>query len=467
MRFLGLTITRTKAADMITHLPDSGRRGWWPFVREPFAGAWQRNLEAPRDTVLAYWTVWSCVTLIASDIGKLWINLVEESDDGICTPVESPAYSPVLRKPNHYQTRVKFFEYWIISKLVAGNTYVLKERDARGVVVALYVLDPSRVRPLVAPNGDVFYQLSRDDLAGLREAVTVPAREIIHDICVPLFHPLCGVSPIFACGLAAIQGLQIQQSSVKLFANGATLSGVLTAPGFISTEVAERLEKHWAANYVGAENVGKVAVLGDGLHFEAMTIRPVDAQLVEQLKWTAENICACFHVPGYMVGIGAAPPYTDIQSINLQYYAQALQNPIENIEVLLEEGLELRSGYGVEFDLDSLARMDTKTQMDIASTGVGRGVFTPNEARARFDLLPVRGGDTIYLQQQDTSIEALNRRDQAALAQPATPAQTPAVPALAVPSETPPADEVTATRALALWQELARAADLPVIDKAA
>jgi HK97 family phage portal protein len=113
-----------------------------------------------------------------------------------------------------------------------------------------------------------------------------------------------------------------------------------------------------------------------------MVMTAVDAQLIDQLKWTSENICACFHVPGYMVGIGPAPPYTDIQSINLKYYTQALQNPIENIELLLEEGLAIPSGYGIEFDLDALARMDSKTQMEMATKGVGGSIFSPNEGRA-------------------------------------------------------------------------------------
>ena len=53
-----------------------------------------------------------------------------------------------------------------MSKLVHGNTYVLKQRDARGVVVAGYVLDPTKVTPLVAPDGSIFYALGRSDLAG-------------------------------------------------------------------------------------------------------------------------------------------------------------------------------------------------------------------------------------------------------------------------------------------------------------
>jgi HK97 family phage portal protein len=403
--------------------------GWWPLVRESFAGAWQRNVVVDRQTVMTYGAVWACMTLIAADIAKLWIKLVQEDANGICTEVDNPAYSPVLTKPNHFQTRVKFFESWMLSKLSWGNTYVLKERNHRGGtnqgnVVALYVLDPSKVKVLVAPDGAVFYQLTTDYLSGIQESsLIVPASEIIHDICVPLYHPLCGISPIYACGLAAMQGLKIQQNSENFFANGLQLSGILTAPGVISAETAKRLEDHFNEYYLGEHNRGKVAALGDGLKFEPLTSTAVDAQLIDQLKWTAENVCACFHVPGYMVGIGPPPPYTDIQSINLQYYTQALQNPIENMEILLKEGLELPTNLSVEFDLDALTRMDAKTQMETAAAGVNGSIFTVNEARERFDLEPVTGGNDIYMQQQNYSLSALNKRDQA------PPTVTPPTPA--------------------------------------
>jgi len=428
---LGLSgpIVKSLTGPLVTQWP-TALNHWFGTIRESFAGAWQRSITVDRQEVLTYGTVWACVTLIAADIAKLWLNLVEEDADGICTPTQNPAYSPVLRKPNRFSTRVKFLEYWMISKFTAGNTYVLKARDNRGVVTALYVLDPTRVDVLVAPDGSVFYALGTDYLSGLEAAsVVVPAREIIHDLCVPLYHPLVGVSPIHACGLAATQGLKIQQTSARLAANGSQPGGILTAPSTISNETAKRLEDHWATHYAGEQNMGKVVALGDGLTYTPLMMSAVDAQVIETLKWTAETICACFHVPGYMVGIGPAPPYTDIQSINLQYYTQALQNPIENLEVLLEEGLELKGAYSIEVDLDALARMDTKTQAATAVALVGGGIDTPNEGRARFNRKPKPGGDTPYLQAQMYSLAALNARDLAAAAPSSmTPTPTPTPP---------------------------------------
>lgn len=412
MQFFGITITRTKQLPLA---PLSTTGGWWPLVREPYAGAWQRNDEITATSVLTYGAVFACVTLIAFDIAKLGLNLVQKSDDGIWERVESPAFSPVLRRPNRFQTTMQFIATWLISKLTNGNTYVLKQRDQRGVVVALYVLDPLRVTPLVAGDGSVYYECKRDDLSGQRaEVITVPASEIIHDRGACLYHPLVGVSPITACGLAALQGMAIQSNSKTLFANGAIPGGMLSAPGTIPQETAQRLKDYWDTNFTGA-NVGKVAVAGDGLKFERIPYNAVDMQLIDQLKWTGENVCTCYHVPSYMVGIGQTPPYANIEPVIQGYYSQCLQTHIVSLENALDEGLGLTqringTQYGTEFAIEDLIWMDAQARGAAAEKATGH--LSPNEIRnTYFGVGPTKGGDSPMVQQQYYSLESLAERD--------------------------------------------------------
>lgn len=425
---------RTKAA---LSSPDS-RGGWWPLIRESYPGAWQQNVTIDQNATLAFHAVFSCMTLIASDISKLRVKLVAQDGDGIWSEVTNAAYSPVLRKPNGFQTRIQFWENWILSKLARGNTYVLKRRDNRNVVVALYVLDPGRVKPLLAPNGDVYYELSTDNIAGIEEpTVTVPASEIIHDRFNCLFHPLVGLSPIFACGLAATQGLKLQENSANFFANASKPGGLLIAPGRIDPENAARLKETWESKYTG-ENAGKIAVLGDGMKFEALTVNPVDAQMVEQMKWTAEVVCSTFHVPPYKIGVGALPSYNNVAALNTEYYSQCLQSLIEAAELLLDEGLGTGEKLGTEFDLENLLRMDAATQMDVLEKSKGK--LTVNEQRAKLDKKPVEGGDTVYLQEQDHSLAWLAKRD-------AQPIETPVPPAPPANDDEPTEEERAAFRA--------------------
>lgn len=406
-----MTVLRGKAA-ALSGVDD---RGWFR-VFESYPGAWQQNVVLDRDAILQHPIVYACVTLIASDIGKLSLQLRERDSDGIWTETTSSAFSPVLRRPNHFQTRQQFVESWLVSKLIHGNTYGLKQRDMRGVVTAIYVLDPSRCRPLVAPNGDVFYELNSDDLARLPTDIqAIPAEEIIHDRMECLFHPLVGISPLYAAALAATQGLKITQNSAKFFENMARPSGILTAPGQISDETALRLKEHWEKNY-RSDNIGKVAVLGDSLSYTPMAVNAVDSQTVEQSEEAAKQICSAFHVPAYMVGVGAAPPYNNTETLNQHYYDKCLHKLIDAFENTLDEGLGLPYVVGrplrTEFDLADLLRMDQTTLAKQTAELVKAAVMSPNEARRRFNLGPVTGGNLPYLQQQNYSLEDLAKRSE-------------------------------------------------------
>lgn len=438
MRLFGFEITRAREKAAVQMSPV---RSVWTTIFESFSGAWQRNVEVNQQAVLAYFAVYSCITLISADIGKLRLRLVERTRAGIWEEVDgqSPFWG-VLRKPNRYQTRQKLIEQWITSKLIHGNAYVLKQRDARGVVVALYVLDPTRVTPLISQDGGVYYQLQDDYLAQVPTGLpAVPASEIIHDTMVCLHHPLVGISPIYACGLAATQGLKIQENSAKFFENGSRPGGILTAPAHIADDTAARLKEHWDNNFTGA-NAGKVAVLGDGLKYEQLAVNAVDAQLIEQLKMSAEQVCSAFHVPPWKIGVGAMPTYQNAEILNQIYYSDCLQSLIESAEAHLDEGLGLTqvSGktLGVDFNLDDLMRMDNTSRVKAAAEAIGSASMSPDEARARWlNLGPVEGGSSPYLQQQNYSLAALAKRDAG------DPFAAPAIPAPVAEEEPEEIDE--------------------------
>lgn len=385
------------------------RHGWTTLHDFGGMGSWQQDIEINRDQVTANWALFSCMTLVAGDIGKVSINLVEKSG-GIWIETESPSFSPVLRKPNGFQTRQQFIECWILSKLSYGNSYILKQRDQRQVVTGLFVLDPSRVLPLVAEDGSVFYQLMSDDLSQVREDLpAVPASEIIHDRFNCLFHPLVGLSPIYANGLAALQGLKIQANSTKFFENMSRPGGILTAPGAIGDDTAARLKETWQTNYSG-EKFGRVAVLGDGLKFESMSVTAVDSQMIEQLKATSEMVCSTFHIPPFKIGVGTIPSGQKVEELNQIYYNDCLHALMDAVQTCLSEGLGL--GYPIggrwmcaKFDLDDLLKMDGLSLINAIKTGIDAAVLSPNEGRRKLNLPPLVGGDTVYMQMQDYPLD--------------------------------------------------------------
>jgi HK97 family phage portal protein len=409
----------------------------------PWDNGWfQKDIHYTADQVQANWVVFSCETLIAGDISKLAMGLVEKQS-GVFQQVES-MYDRLFRKPNGFQVWQQLMECWGLSKQSTGNTYVLMQRDRSTRVHALYVLDPSKVTPLIALDGSVYYRLQTDDLSGIPYAeVVVPASEIMHDRFNTLFHPLVGLSPLYASVLAASQGLTMQEQSTKFFGNGSRPGGLLSTPGILGSEEMKRYKAEWEANFAGV-NAGRTAVLGNGLKYEAIRENAVDSELVAQMNMSAQMICSTFHVPAYKVGVGQTPTYQNAEILNQIYYDDCIQKLLEAIESLLDEGLGLDNVDGrhlrSQFQLDGLLRMDSRTLAETVSSLVKAGVMTPNEGRAKFNLGPVKGGEVPYLQQQNFGLPALADRDSS------DPFKKPTKPTPAPAANDPSAEEDAAAK---------------------
>lgn len=390
-----------------TMSPVDNQTSW--RVLEPFMGAWQRNMELNREDLLSFHAVFACVSIISKDIGKLPLEL-RKKQEGVWVKAKDKKF-PFFEKPNHFQTMQQFLEHWMTSKETRGNTYVLKLRNFKGDIEQLIVLNPDNVTPLVSDEGDVFYRIGVDKLARQDESLILPASEIIHDRWNCLYHPLVGISPLLACGLASVQGVSIQKYGTKFFKNNGRPSGILTMPGKIADDDAKRIKEAWDQNYSG-ENVGKTAVMGGDVKYIAMAMPAADAQMIEQHKWSAEICCSVFNVPPWKIGIGSIPQGQKVEDMERIYLNSCLQSPIEAIENCLDDAFNLKEiGYEIFLDLSTLLRMDSISQMNFYSLGVQRGIFAPNEARAVFNYMPKTGGDTPYMQQQNYSLEAISKRD--------------------------------------------------------
>lgn len=435
MKLFGLTITRTKALSMVP----GAWRNYGRTISEPFAGAWQKNIEEKQADLVTYPTLYACINRISSDIGKLPFSLRKREKGGNWVEVENPAYDPVLRKPNDYQTPAQFREHWMLSKLNAGNTYILKRRDARGVVNALYILDPERCVPMISESGFVFYQLQTDALNSLpagypADGLVVPASEIIHDRCMPLFHPLVGVPPVAAAHWPAMKNMKILRSATEFFANNAQPGGLLTAPAGMSDEDAEEVKAYWNKEFTEGKS-GKVAVIGADMKFTPFAMKSIDSQMVEQMRYSDEQICQPFGIPPFKVGIGTIPAGMKVDDLNQLYYSDALQTHIEHMEFLLDQGLAIAAPLGVELDLDPLLRMDEAKRAEVESTLVQGKIKTPDEARGRFNLPPTGGGGTLWGQHQDYPLGVLEKR------QDLTPTPAPAPAPAPTPAPAPMSEE--------------------------
>ena len=397
--------------------PSSAPSVWTPWHTAPFSAGWLPNIRECNDaSLLAFSAVFACVSIISSDLAKLPVRVLRTRPDGGTEAVPDHPVARLLARPNPYQTRVDFFQQWLASMLLSGNGYAFKSRSAAGAVAALHVLDPARVRVLVADDGAAFYEITSP-----QGTATLPASEVVHHRVFTAAHPLSGISPMYAAASSAAVGARIVMNSNRFFANAARPSGALLAPGKISKETAQRLKEEFARNYSG-DNTGSPAVLSEGLTWTSMTLTASDSQLIEQLRYSVEDVARAFRVPSFLLGDMTKATYRNSEQLMRLYYSGCLQYHIEALEARLDADLGIEAGHGVEFDLDALLRSDSAGRFEVYKAGIGSGVLTINEARRSEGLPPVAGGDVPFIQVQNVPLSV-------AASAKAPPAPTPPVSA--------------------------------------
>lgn len=406
------------------------------FARETFPGEWQisdryGDTGVPERSPLAHSAVYTSINVISSDIAKLPLRIMRKRASGGGREVHSRhPLSAVLAKPNRYQTSLQFIQNYLASKLWTGNVYVLLFRDARGVVNEMHVLDPNTVTPAVDPEGNVWYLVKRTNLNKLDQDIYIPSRDILHDRAVTIWHPLIGVSPLFSAAVSASVGNRIAGHSDSFFKHMSRASGVLSAPADIPPPTAERLKKEWDNNYAGT-GFGKVAVLGAGLEWKPLTMTATDAQLIEQMRWSVEDVGRVYRVPAFMLG-ETKVTYRNSEQLSRMYFNGCLSYHIESMEQCFQQKFELgpEEDTSIEFDLAPLFRMETDLRYATHAKALSAGIKSINEVRAEEDLPPVKGGEEPRLQMQYVPLSLANQ----------PPADQPGAPKPAAPMEDPPGE---------------------------
>ncbi len=393
---------KTKAA---TDQPSGHSSGGWRRILEPFGGAFQRGIEVEQSTLATSSPVlFACLDRVSSDIGQLAFVVKQNDSSGIARVVKSPTIAKTLDRPNDFQSASQFRKAWILSKLMHGNALILKAGGQ------LFVLDWSKVVPLVSDSGAVFYRLHMGSSQNLLPEtfgdgqVTIPASDVIHDRGPCLFHQLVGVAPITAAYWPSAKAYYINKNNAETFSKGNELSGVLVVPAGLSDDAAKQLKTEWQT--MGANSV---RVIGADASFTPFSAKSTDSQTVEQLALSDKAICQPFGIPPFIVGAESLPSGQRPGDYMLSYFKLALQQHVDSMETLLTRDLNLPRGQRIELDTSALLRMDEGRRAEVYGQMIASSLLTVNEARAEFDRPPVPSGDQIFVQKQNVPLDVAAR----------------------------------------------------------
>jgi len=285
--------------------PGQGNR--WPMMPPRSAGQ-----VVTEDTALTVSAFWCCVRVICESISQMPWRVHELTDQGHQVARRHPADRLLNRAPNPEQDPAVWRELMIRWVLTWGNAYCEIERDASMRPVALWPIEPWRVRVLRA--GSLAYEVQND-----RGPVTIAAADMLH--FRGLGDSAEGYSVI--AYMARSLGLSVAQedSMASQMQHGSRLSGLLVprGEGSLPDKKLEQLSKNWAAQFGGSGNHGKVALLGSGLDFHPQTMPNTDAQLLESRQFSVLDICRFCRVPPHKVYELSRATFSNITHQSLEF----------------------------------------------------------------------------------------------------------------------------------------------------
>ncbi|GHT54394.1 hypothetical protein FACS1894106_5600 [Spirochaetia bacterium] len=227
--------------------------------------------------------------------------------------------------------------------------------------------------------------------------------ELIHFREWNPFNPVRGINPLIPLALELEQDYYANRANTQLLKNNAIPQGVLKTDQVIRPEEADAIEKRWESKF-GAVRAGrKIAVLGKGTSFEAITLTPDVCKLFDLKRWNLYTILAKYGIPPRVANIydkTTSLSGKDTAEQHSAFWKYTLIPLLKQFEQILETQFFMRFGLreAGRFDLSDIPELqrseDEQSNRDIAE--INAGLKTINDVLTERGKEPKPWGDVWY-----------------------------------------------------------------------
>ena len=341
-------------------------------------GPWSSTLlsEAPRavpfvgpSNALRYTPVYRAVTLIASDIARLELE------------VSAPGAASLMASPSTLMPAFEFKRAMTMQMLLWGNAIAAINRTRGGELVELIMLEPEGVTLDVSGSRPFYKTRPYGDLQ----------MEDVFHLRAPSLNGLWGESPVNLCK-ASLEVMAAQEDmALRSYVNAGNPKIALVHPLKLSAEAMQRIERDYMERHAGSVNAGRPLVLMEGMKVERISSTLDDTGLEAARKYSIGDVSRIYGVPASYLSEDVGSSYGTMEWLS-RMYVQALEPwcAAWSSEIVAKLG---GAGTTVKWDTDDLVRPGLAETMAALRTATEAGFMTRNEAREELDLPPLPGLD--------------------------------------------------------------------------
>ena len=347
------------------------------------------------DLAMKLAAVYACVYVLSSSLAQLPLHVKRKNGDKVETAKDHPAYYLLHDSPNFWQTSYKMREYAQSSVLLYGNAYIHIVRNHNGAVQSLESLEPWKVQ-LLKNGGRYVYAYYDDD-----KTLSITPDDMIH---------IKSLGPSIKTGKSVIQthaetiglGLDARKFASGFFGGNARPAGILSVKTPLNSNAWEAFKKMWqtAQDKLRSEE-NKTILLPAELDYKALTVSPVDTELLSMMKLNRSEVAGIFNVPAHMINDLERATFSNISEQTIQFIRYSVMPWVVNWEQELNRKIfttaERKAGYFVKFNLAGIMRGTAGERATFYHNAITDGWMSRNEARQLEDMNPVEGLDEMLV----------------------------------------------------------------------
>jgi HK97 family phage portal protein len=235
------------------------------------------------------------------------------------------------------------------------------------------------------------------------ELVPIFSDELVHFKNWNPWNPLRGVNPLVSLAFELEQDYYANKANSTLLKHNAIPQGLLKTDQTLRPEEADAIERRWESKYGQVKAGRKIAVLGKGTSFEALSFNPDVIKLFELKRWNLYTILAKFGIPPRVANISdrsTALSGKDTKEQHSAFWQYTLIPFLRQLEQILESQFFMRFGLkeNGRFDLWDIPELqdneDAQSKRDIAE--INAGLKTINDVLKERGKEPKPWGDIWY-----------------------------------------------------------------------
>jgi HK97 family phage portal protein len=346
------------------------------------------------DTALQVSAVWACTRLLADSVSIMPLETFRRSK-GIPARVNDPL---IITEPSPGVLQSEWVHQVMVSLCLRGNAFGhMKMRDENtDLPTQVELLDPDSLNIRVNEDTGLIEYRDKNDKQ-------IPTEDIWHVRGMTMPGDKVGLSPVTYAARTIGIDLAAQKFGLDFLDGAGNPKAVMESDQAITQEQASTIKDRFMA----ATRNRQPAVLGAGLKYMAIQIKPEESQFLATQHANVGDIARYFSVPAEMVGgpAGGGMTYTNREQRALDFLTFTVAFWMRRIEDAVS--VLLPSNVYTKFNAAVLLRTDAETQAKIHVQQLAGKTRTPTEIRAVDNLPPLTPAQKIEIDMVPLSITPL------------------------------------------------------------